>query len=161
MLHWGKVEKKLKNEVLSFGILTGIFCVHPIPPHLSLQWAARKRLGVSWEGWGLLNGEAHRQGHCSPALDAAHGCWRRWKELTLPLVVLEKETPKRRDVVGTPVTAEANVSFQNRGLKGDLEVLSLAQSRANLGQAAQGCSPDASRASSRLSSTIVNIFPCT
>lgn len=164
MPHWGKVEEKLKNEVLSLGIVTGIFCVHLFPSHLSLTWAARKSLGDFWEDWGLLNGKGHQQRHCTLALDAAHSrcCWRRWKELTLLLVAHEKETSKRKDVVETPATTEGNASLQNRGLKGNLEVLSPAQSRANLGQAAQGCSLDASRAgaSSRLSPTTVNIFPC-
>lgn len=162
MPHWGKVKEKLKNEVLSLGI--SIFCVHLFPSHLSLNWAARKSLGVFWEDWGLLNREEHQQRLCTLALDAAHSrcCWRRWKGLTLLLVAHEKETPKRKDVVGIPATAEGNVSLQNCGLKGNLEVLSPAQSRANLGQAAQGCSLDASRAgaSSRLSPTTVNIFPC-
>lgn len=164
MPHRGKVEEKLKNDFLSLGILTEFFCVHLFPSHLSLNWTARKSLGVSWEDWGLLNRKGHQQRHCTLVLDAAHSrcCWRRWKELTFLLVAHEKETPKRKDVVETPATTEGNVSLQNCGLKGNLEVLSPAQSRANLGQAAQGCSLDASRAgaSSRLSPTTVSIFPC-
>lgn len=31
MLHKGNAEEKLKNEALSFGILVGYFCAHPIP----------------------------------------------------------------------------------------------------------------------------------
>ena len=111
----------------------------PIPFHLSLHWTARKSIGVFWVDWGFLNTEAH---HCTLALDAVHDSRyrRRLKELTLPLAALEQQTAKRRDVVGASATAEGNTALQNHGLKGPLKGPSPAQSRSNLGQAAQGWS---------------------
>lgn len=56
------------------------------------------------------------------------------------MAALEEETPKRRDVVGASATAEGNAALQNHRLKRPLMGPSPAQSRSNLGQAAQGWS---------------------